>query len=58
MTRIAIIGAAGRMGKLLIEAVRQSPDVTLGAIIVSPGSSLIGVDAGETGGLWQARSKS
>ena len=50
MTRIAIIGAAGRMGKLLIEAVRQSPDVTLGAIIVSPNSSLIGVDAGELAG--------
>jgi 4-hydroxy-tetrahydrodipicolinate reductase len=50
MTRIAIIGAAGRMGKLLIEAVRQSPDVALGAIIVSPGSSLIGVDAGELAG--------
>ena len=48
MTRIAVMGAAGRMGKVLIEAVHQAPDVSLGAAIVSPNSSLLGVDAGES----------
>ncbi len=51
MTRIAVMGAAGRMGKVLIEAVHQAPDVSLGAAIVSPNSSLLGVDAGELVGV-------
>jgi 4-hydroxy-tetrahydrodipicolinate reductase len=46
-TRIAIAGAAGRMGKILIEAVKLAESVELGAAIVRPGSSLVGVDAGE-----------
>jgi 4-hydroxy-tetrahydrodipicolinate reductase len=45
MTRIAVMGAAGRMGKVLVEAVQQAPGVTLGAAIVSPNSSLVGADA-------------
>ena len=51
MTRIAVMGAAGRMGKVLIEAVYQAPDVSLGAAIVSPNSSLLGVDVGELVGV-------
>ncbi|MDX5297958.1 MAG: 4-hydroxy-tetrahydrodipicolinate reductase [Gammaproteobacteria bacterium] len=51
MTRIAITGAAGRMGKVLIEAVSDMPGVTLGAAIVNPASSLVGVDAGEMAGV-------
>ncbi|MFE8070719.1 4-hydroxy-tetrahydrodipicolinate reductase [Marinobacteraceae bacterium S3BR75-40.1] len=51
MTRIAITGAAGRMGKSLIEAVDVTDGVELGAAIVKPGSSLIGVDAGEMSGI-------
>lgn len=50
-TRIAVIGAAGRMGKFLIQAVSQSDDAVLGAAIVSPRSSLIGSDAGELAGI-------
>lgn len=46
-TRIAIIGAKGRMGKTLIEAVSLNPHVTLSAAIERPHSSLIGADAGE-----------
>src|SRR5690554_7550810 len=45
--RVAIIGAAGRMGKVLIEAVDGTEGLELGAAIVEPGSSLIGADAGE-----------
>lgn len=51
MTRIAVTGAAGRMGKTLIEAVNASSDTQLGAAIVLPASSLIGVDAGELAGI-------
>ena len=51
MTRIAVMGAAGRMGKVLIEAVQQAPGVSLGAAIVSPNSSLVGADAGELAGV-------
>ncbi|WGO99809.1 4-hydroxy-tetrahydrodipicolinate reductase [Saccharophagus degradans] len=50
-TRIAVTGAAGRMGKALIEAVCQSEDTVLGAAIVAPDSSLVGADAGELAGV-------
>jgi len=50
-TRIAIAGAAGRMGKALIEATQKNPDATLSGAIVRPTSSLVGVDAGEFGGI-------
>ncbi len=46
MTRIAIVGAAGRMGRTLIEAVSQSKDTQLTAVIEKPGSAFIGMDAG------------
>ena len=49
--RVAITGAAGRMGKVLIEAVQDAEGVTLGAAIVNPDSSLIGADAGEMAGV-------
>ena len=47
MIKIAVIGAAGRMGKVLIEAVQLHPQLELGAAVVSGNSSLVGVDAGE-----------
>ncbi|MQT26078.1 4-hydroxy-tetrahydrodipicolinate reductase [Pseudomonas helleri] len=54
MRRIAVMGAAGRMGKTLIDAVQQrSPLCGLTAAIVRPGSSLIGADAGELVSLGQ-----
>lgn len=51
MLRIAITGAAGRMGKTLIEACQQADDCTLSAAIERPGISLIGADAGELSGV-------
>lgn len=51
MIRIAITGAAGRMGRALIEAVSQTEGLTLGAAIERPGSSLLGADAGELAGI-------
>ena len=50
MVRVAVTGAAGRMGRVLIEAC-QVDGVKLGAAIERPGSSVIGVDAGELAGI-------
>ncbi|OYQ19615.1 4-hydroxy-tetrahydrodipicolinate reductase [Pseudomonas mandelii] len=51
MRRIAVMGAAGRMGKTLIEAVQQQPGAGLTAAIDRPDSSLVGADAGELAAL-------
>lgn len=50
-TKIGIIGAGGRMGRMLIQAVAQNPDTTLSTAIERTGSSLVGVDAGELVGM-------
>lgn len=50
MTRIAITGAAGRMGRVLIEATLQNEQTTLNAAIDRKGSPFIGIDAGEMAG--------
>lgn len=49
--RIAVTGAAGRMGKTLIEAIANAAGCRLTAAFERPGSSLIGADAGELAGL-------
>lgn len=46
MTRIAIAGAAGRMGRTLIEVCRLAEGLELGAAIERPGSPALGSDAG------------
>ncbi|MNQ48427.1 4-hydroxy-tetrahydrodipicolinate reductase [compost metagenome] len=51
MQRIAVMGAAGRMGKTLIEAVQQADGVSLAAAIDRADSSLIGADVGELAAL-------
>ena len=51
MTRIAITGAAGRMGKTLITALDETDGLELTAAIDHPESSLIGSDAGELAGI-------
>ena len=51
MLRIAIMGAAGRMGKTLIEAVQQAEGCQLTVAIDRPDSSLIGADVGELSGV-------
>ena len=50
-TRIAVNGAAGRMGRCLIQAVQQTEWLTLSAAIDRAASSLIGADAGELAGV-------
>jgi 4-hydroxy-tetrahydrodipicolinate reductase len=51
MTRIAITGAAGRMGRSLIEAVQQADGLEVTAALEHPDSSLLGSDAGDLAGI-------
>lgn len=48
---IAINGAAGRMGRCLIQAVAETDGLQLAAAIDRPESTLMGVDAGELAGI-------
>ncbi|WP_310742661.1 4-hydroxy-tetrahydrodipicolinate reductase [Pasteurella multocida] len=45
--RVAIVGAGGRMGRQLIQAVSETEGIVLGAAFERQGSSLLGADAGE-----------
>ena len=49
--RVAITGAAGRMGRTLVEAIAEHSGATLTAAFERPDSTLIGADAGELAGL-------
>jgi len=51
--KIAVAGAAGRMGRTLIEACTRSPDIRLVAALEAPGNSMLGVDAGSLVGTGQ-----
>ncbi|MEA2092967.1 MAG: 4-hydroxy-tetrahydrodipicolinate reductase [Pseudomonadota bacterium] len=51
MTRIAITGAAGRMGRSLIEACQQTEGLEISVALEHPECSLIGSDAGELAGI-------
>ena len=51
MTRIAITGAAGRMGRSLVEACQQAEGLSVAAALEHPDSSLLGSDAGELAGI-------
>jgi len=43
--RIAVAGASGRMGRMLVEAVLDAPDCTLAAALDLPSAPLLGQDA-------------
>lgn len=51
MIRIAVAGAAGRMGKTLLEVCRDTGGVAIGAAVEHPESPALGRDAGEVAGL-------
>ncbi|MCF6336719.1 MAG: 4-hydroxy-tetrahydrodipicolinate reductase [Gammaproteobacteria bacterium] len=51
MIKIAITGAAGRMGKALLEAVNQADGAHVSVALERPGSTVVGVDAGELAGI-------
>ena len=48
---VGVIGAGGRMGRMLIEAVQNNPKTILKAAIERQGSSLVGADAGEVAAI-------
>lgn len=48
---VGVIGAGGRMGRMLIEAVQENPQTTLNVAIERQGSSLVGADAGEVAAI-------
>ncbi|UCV07129.1 4-hydroxy-tetrahydrodipicolinate reductase [Dechloromonas denitrificans] len=50
-TRIGIVGAGGRMGRMLIEATLKDEQVVLGAVFDQPGSPMVGRSAGELVGM-------
>lgn len=50
-TRIAVTGAAGRMGRELIRVISETPGVTVSGATETPGSPHIGVDIGTLAGL-------
>ena len=53
-TRVAVAGAAGRMGRTLVEACGRSDDVVLAAALEAPGKPFLGADAGALAGVGEA----
>lgn len=51
MTRIAICGAGGRMGRALVQAIAATEGASLTAALERPDSSFLGADAGELAGV-------
>jgi 4-hydroxy-tetrahydrodipicolinate reductase len=51
MMRVAIVGASGRMGLTLIQAITQSPALTLTVAIDRSDSPVMGKDAGDIAGV-------
>ena len=51
MTRIAVIGAAGRMGRCIIETCHEAEGTHVAAAIERPDNSMIGADAGGLAGV-------
>jgi len=49
--RVAIVGAAGRMGRSLVRAVCNTKNLQLGAATERPDSTLLGADVGEVAGI-------
>lgn len=49
--RVGVCGAAGRMGKTILEVCNEIDNVEIAAAIEYKGSSMIGLDAGEQAGI-------
>jgi len=48
--RLVVVGAAGRMGRLLVKAVHETPGTVLAAAVEREGSPFLGRDAGDLAG--------
>lgn len=51
MTKVGVLGANGRMGRVLIDACYQHSSASLGFASVRDSSSFVGIDAGELAGI-------
>lgn len=51
MIKLAVTGAAGRMGKTIVQAAHASPDIELSCAVEYQGSDAVGLDAGEVAGV-------
>jgi 4-hydroxy-tetrahydrodipicolinate reductase len=49
--KLAVVGAAGRMGQTLIRVIQDTPGAVLAGAIERPGSPHVGRDAGELAGI-------
>jgi 4-hydroxy-tetrahydrodipicolinate reductase len=49
--RIAVPGAAGKMGRMILKVISETPSTELVAAVERPGSTLLGQDAGLVAGL-------
>lgn len=51
MIRMAVTGAAGRMGRTLVRMINEADDMTLASALERADSEFLGVDAGELAGV-------
>lgn len=51
MIKAAVCGAAGRMGKTILEVIGETDGITVGAALEQSGSPALGRDAGEQAGI-------
>lgn len=49
--KVGVIGAGGRMGRLVVQTVTETEGMELAAATASPGSAALGRDAGELAGV-------
>jgi 4-hydroxy-tetrahydrodipicolinate reductase len=49
--RLVVVGAAGRMGQMLVRTIAESEDAVLSGAVERPGSAALGRDAGEAASL-------
>ena len=49
--KIGVCGAAGKMGKAILEVCKETSGIEISAAIEHPDSSKIGIDAGEVAGI-------
>ena len=52
MLKVAVLGAAGRMGQAVLECIAAADDLELVGAVTEPGDPALGKDAGENANLF------
>lgn len=55
MVRVGVCGAAGRMGRTILEVCHDTEGVVIGAAIEHPDSPMLGMDAGNVAGIGEQK---